>query len=203
MFIDLIDLWLWRALAIFLLLCAASGTLLALLLIFKPQQLECINRIANRWISTRHLSQLLDRSFSIESWCYRHHRALGMLVVSGAGYILIYFGLLFDRSAVVQHWSRYAPDSLSGVLLDSLVLGSLSGAAVAFSAGLFLWLRPSMLRGMEAGANRWVSSRRATKSLEIPREQVDRFVVQHAHRIGWLMLLASIYLFLIMLRLLL
>lgn len=202
MFIDPINLLLWRTLAIFLLAVSASGSLLGLMLIFKPQLLERVNRIANRWISTRHLNQFLDRSYSIERWCYRYHRVLGVLVVLGASYVLIHFSMLFDKHAAMQRLSRYVPDSLSDVLLDSLVLSALTGATVALAVGLFLWLRPSMLRGMEVGANQWVSSRRATKPLEVPRDQVDRFVVQHAHRIGWLLLLASIYLFFIMFRLL-
>lgn len=203
MLIAPVELLLWRALAVFLLLGSVSGLLLALLLIFKPQWLERVNRIANRWISTRHLNQFLDRSFSIEHWCYRHHRLLGVTVMLGAGYILCYFGLLFDKAAAMGHLSRYLPSSLLDALLDALVLSSLSGAAVAFAVGLFLWLRPSMLRSMEIGANQWVSSRRATKGLEIPRDQVEHFVARHARRVGWLLLLASIYLFFIMFRLLL
>jgi hypothetical protein len=56
-------------------------------------------------------------------------------------------------------------------------------------------LRPSLLRGMEEESNQWVSSRRATRVLEIPRDDADRFVMRHAQRAGWLLLLASIYLF--------
>lgn len=201
MYIDPFDAWLWRSLAIFLLLIACCGTLLALLMIFRPHWLAPVNRIANRWISTRHLSQLLDRSFSLEYWFYRHHRTLGIAVIIGACYILAYFGLWFDRYNALRHLSRFVPVGVVEGLLDALVLSALTGATVALAVGLFLWLRPSMLRDMEVQANRWVSSRRATKALEIPRDRVDRFVAYHARRIGWLLLLASIYLFFIMLRL--
>lgn len=203
MLVDPVELLLWRGLAIFFLFGSISGLLLAWLLIFKPQLLENINRIANRWISTRHLNQFLDRSFSIEYWCYRHHRPLGVAVMSGAGYILFYFGLLFDKDATMRHLSRYVPGRLLEGWLDALVLCSLTGAVVALAVGLFLLLRPSMLRGVEVHANRWVSSRRATKGLEISRQHIDQFVVRHARRVGWLLLLASIYLFFIMFRLLL
>lgn len=201
MFMDMLDVLLWRSLAIFLLWVAGCGVLLALLLIFRPGLLEPINRVANRWVSTRHLSQILDRSFSIENWCYRYHRPLGVVVLLGAVYILAYFGLWFDRHLAMQHLSRYVQGGLLEGLLDALVLSALSGAVAALGVGLFLLLRPSMLRNMEIEANRWVSSRRATKALEIPRDRVDRFVAYHARRVGWLLLLASIYLFFIMLRL--
>lgn len=199
---DLIDTLLWRALAIFLLFGALSGIALGLLLVFWPQLLERVNRVANRWVSTRHMDQLLDRSISIEGWFYQHHRALGGLLVCGAAYVLIYFGFLFDKAPTLQRYSQAVPAQLLDGLLDALVLAALTGATVALLAGLFLALRPSMLRGIEEVSNQWVSSRRATKVLAVPHDQVERFVARHVRRVGWLLLLGSIYLALILLRVL-
>lgn len=200
MWIDTIWISLWQALAIFLLAGALSGIVLALLLILRPQLMARANRTASRWISTRRMNRLLDRSIDIEHWFYRHHRMFGMLAVFGAGYILLYFGMLFDKPAVMRHLSGRLPEILLEGLLDALVLASLTGAAVALFVGLFLWLRPSLLRGVEEDANRWISLRRATRLLDLPRGTVDRFVANHARRIGWLLLLASIYLSFAMLR---
>ena len=78
------DIFLWRALAIFLLMGALFGVALALLLIVRPQLLERVNRLANHWVSARHIGKALDRSISIEAWFYQHHRAAGMVVTLGA-----------------------------------------------------------------------------------------------------------------------
>ena len=196
------DIFLWRALAIFLLIGAAFGVALALLLIFKPQFLERVNRVANRWVSARHIGQAMDRSVSIEHWFYQHHRAVGIVAVTGAIYMLVYFGMLFDKASMLRHWSNKIPPKLLDGLLDALVLSALVGAAVALLVGLFLWLRPSQLRGIEAGANKWVSTRQATEKLDEAHEHVDRFVARHAQRVGWLLLLGSIYLFFAVFRLL-
>ncbi|MDD5385005.1 MAG: hypothetical protein PHG89_09015 [Gallionella sp.] len=197
-----VNIILWRSLAIFLLIGALMGVAVSLLLIFKPHLMARVNRVANRWISTRHLDQLLDRSVSIEQWSYQYHRPLGMLITFGACYILVYFGLLFNKASALQRLSGYVPVRLLDGLLDALALASLSGAAVALFVGLALWLRPSMLRGIEESANQWISSRRATRVLDIPRDQVERFVAGHAQRVGWLLLLGSIYLFFAVLRVL-
>jgi hypothetical protein len=193
-------IFLWRALAIFLLIGALLGVVLALLLIFKPRFLGRLNRVANRWVSTRHINRWLDRSVRIEHWFYQHHRAAGVVIVLGASYILIYFVILFDKAYTLQRWSGMLPVKLLGGLLDALVLGSLVGGAAALMVGLFLWLRPSLLRGMEEGANQWVSSRRVTKMLDVPHGQVDIFIVRHAQRAGWLLLVGSIYLFFVTFR---
>ena len=199
---DPTDIFLWQSLAIFLLIAALLGILLGLLLTFKPDLMERINRVANRWISLRHVERMLDRSFSIEHWFYRYHRLLGIAIVLGATYILIYFGFLFDKAYALQHLGSKAPARLLDILLDALILFLLLGAAVALVAGLIVWLRPSLLRGFEEGANQWVSTRRATKVLDVPHDQLERFVTRHARQIGWLLLLGSIYLFFAMFRVL-
>ena len=196
------DIFLWRALAIFLLVGALTGIAVSLLLIFKPHLMARVNSVANRWISARHLSQLVDRSIGIEQWFYQYHRPLGILVTLGAGYILGYFGLLFDKTATLRSLAGHVPVRLLDVLVDALVLASLTGAAVALFVGLALWLRPSLLRGIEGESNQWVSSRRATKVLDVTHGQVERFVTHHAERVGWLLLLGSIYLFFVLFRLL-
>src|ERR1039458_7777310 len=179
MLTDPVYIFLWRALAIFLLIGALLGVVLALLLIFKPQFLGRLNRVANRWVSTRHINRWLDRSVRIEHWFYQHHRAAGVVIVLGASYILIYFGILFDKAYTLQRWSGKIPAKLLDGLLDAMVLGLLVGGAAALIVGLFLWLRPSLLRGMEEVANQWVSSRRLTKMLDVPHGQVDLFIARH------------------------
>jgi hypothetical protein len=200
MLADQLSLLLWRDLVIFLLLSAVLGMLLGLLLLFKPQMVERLNRSANRWISTRHLNQWLDRSINIERWFFRHHRATGGAIVLGAVYILIYFGILFDKANMLQGLRGMLPDILLDSLLDALELGALIWCVVALIAGLVIWLRPSLLRDIEKEANQWLSLRRATKILDVQHSEVDHFVMHHAQRIGGLMLLSSIYLFIVLLR---
>ena len=199
---DLLNTLLWRNLAIFLLAFTALGVLVSVLLIAKPQILDRFSRVANRWVSARRLNQFLDRSISIEHWFYRHHRAFGAVVMMGSLYIFIYFGVLFDKAYALQNLSWKIPSKPMAGLLDALVLSSLTGATVAFLVGLFLGVRPSLLRGIEEGANQWVSSRQAIKMLEIPRDQVENFIARHAQRTGWLLLLGSIYLFFFIFQLL-
>jgi hypothetical protein len=87
------------------------------------------------------------------------------------------------------------------VAIDSLVLIALTCGVVSLLVGLFLWQRPSMLRGVEEGTNRWISTRKATKFLEIPRDDIERLVEEHAPRIGWLLLLGALFLIFLLSRL--
>lgn len=199
---SLTGVFLWQALAIFLFIGALLGILLGLLLIFKPHLLERINRIANRWVTARRATKWLDRSISIERWFYQYHGAAGIAIVLGAVYIFIYFGFMFDKPYALQHLGGTVPPRLLEGLLDALVLSLLTGGAAALMVGLSLWLRPSLLRGMEAESNQWVTFRQATKAIDVPHDDVDHFVARHARQVGWLLSLGSVYLLFAMFRLL-
>lgn len=118
----------------------------------------------------------------------------------GSAYVFIRFSFLFDQAYTLQRWSSMLPAKMLQALLDALVLGALIFSAVTLLLGLLIFFRPSLLRGLEQQANQWISLRRATKMFDVSRGQVDIFVVRHAQRVGWLLLLGSIYLFFVMLR---
>ena len=75
-------------------------------------------------------------------------------MVVGAGYMLVYFGLQFDRAAALKNLSVYGLNHLLlDLLLQAKVLIALAGAAAALVIGLFMGLRPSLLKGVERLSN--------------------------------------------------
>lgn len=199
---QLVEIFFWRILAIFLAISAFTGVSLGLLLIFKPHHFERVNHTANRWISLRKFSRVFDRSVRIEHFFYRHHRVMGMSIVFAACYIFIYFGTLFDKAHAVQHLAYMFPPQLLDVSLDVLVLSLLTCGAMVLLVGIFLWMRPSLLRGMEEEVNQWITLRKATKFLDVSHYEVEFFMLRHLRRVGWLLFLGSAYLFFILFGLL-
>lgn len=66
----------------------------------------------------RHISEWADHTINIERQLYWHHRPLGLFMVLGAGYMLVYFGFEFDRASALNSLSAYMPNKL---LLDLLL----------------------------------------------------------------------------------
>ncbi len=194
------ELFLWQSLAIFLLLWAMLGVVVAVLLITQSDWLVRINRWANRWVSTRGLGILMDHSISLEHWFYQHHRVFGGAVVAGALCLFVYFSAFFDKTAALRDWGRHYSPQFVEAGLDALVLSVFCGAALALIVGVFLWLRPSLLRGMEGRANQWVSLRHFTKPLDTQHGNLDQFVLRHARRMGWMLLLGSLSLLALLIK---
>ena len=187
--------WLLQSFVIFLIAGSYAGIVVGALLLLRPQSLQRASQKLNRWISTRHLDQSLERTFNLDPWFYRYRRIAGALTLLGAFYVIYYFTVDIDRADTVSGLARHfhMATSLVGGLLDALVLSALTGAVFAAFVGSFMLLRPSLLRDFEQVANKWVSLRRALKPMEITREGVDNYVYQRARHAGILLVLGSLY----------
>jgi hypothetical protein len=194
------DLVFWQTLATFLVAGALAGVALGGLLILKADKLHAINRLANRWITVDHIGHALDKQVSVEHWFYRRHRLLGAFILFGATYMLVYFGMLIERGELIRKLTTRMPPNLAEGLADASVLLALSGGVVALSVGLFLYFRPSLLKDVEQHSNRWVSGQRVIEPLDVRRDYIDQFVMRHAQRAGWLLVLGSVYLLILLLR---
>jgi hypothetical protein len=191
----LVESLLLRSAVLFLIVGSLAGLIVGALLLLNPHRLRVISKILNRWVSTRHLNQALDRTVEFDRWFYRYRRASGGLILLASGYILYSFTIGLNRASVIIGLARRfnMPTALVGGLLDALVLSALLGALFAAFVSLFLLLRPSLLRDFEQVANRWVSLRRGLKPVEIPREGVDEYVYKYGREAGVLLILGSLY----------
>jgi hypothetical protein len=191
----LIHSWLLQSFVIFLLVGSLAGMAVGVMLLLRPEGLQRVGLKLNRWISTRHLDQSMERTINLDPWFYRYRRVGGTFIFFGAVYVLYYFTVSMERANAIGDLAGYfkLPASLIAALLDALVLSSILGALCAALVGLFLILRPSMLRDFEQVANQWVSLRRAMKPMEIRREGVDEYVFKRARQAGILLVLGSFY----------
>ncbi|ADE12830.1 hypothetical protein [Sideroxydans lithotrophicus] len=196
-----IQSWLLQCFVIFLIVGSLAGMVAGALLLLRPQSLQRTNSLLNRWVSTRHLDQSLERTVALDPFFYRHRRASGALMLLGALYILYFFAVRMDRPEMIGGLARSfkMPVQLVSGLLDALTLSALTGAMFAVAISLFLLLRPSLLRNFEQGANRWVSMRRALKPMEMQRSGMDEYVFKYSQQAGILLVFGSLYVLVILL----
>lgn len=187
--------WLLQSAVIFLIAGSLAGIVVGTLLLLRPQSLQRVGQFLNRWISTRHLDQSLERTVDLDPWFYRHRRTSGAFTLMGAVYILYFFTVKLDRANAIAGLSRYFnwPALAAGGVLDALVLSAMLGALFSAFVALFLLMRPSLLREFEQGANQWVSLRRALKPMEMPRKGVDEYIFRHSRQAGILLVLGGLY----------
>ncbi len=179
----------------FLIMAGVAGLLGSAVLMLRPDWLVVFGRYANRWISTRKYERAIERAIDFDRWFYRHARSGGVLLLSGACWMVLYFTVYFDKARLAAILSAGNASALREMdrLLDGAVLLALAGGVFAAMASLFLLLRPSLLRDFEQDANRWVSTRRALRPLDIEHGELDDYVLRHYRVIGVLLLFASLF----------
>ncbi len=191
----LIASWLLQSAVIFLILGSIAGMAVGALLLFRRERLHPINTLLNRWISTRRFDRALERRITLDPWFYRHRRITGGLLLAGALFVMYYFSIQLDRAEAVAGLARRLawPTPLAEAMLDALELVALLGALGAALAALFILFRPSLMRGFEDQANQWLSLRKTMKPLEIPHDDLERYVERHARQFGIFLMLGGLY----------
>ena len=182
-----------KALLIFLLLGSAFGTVFGVGIAVRANWCVRMNELMSRWISTRLMLKPVEVPRDTQRALYRHHRLLGALVLAGAAYALAVLATLPDlRGLAVQLAKRSNPHVME-VYLRAGWAFLLVGNAAALLAGLALLLRPSLLKGVEAWANRSISLRSVGRFLETMNYAPDRLVQTYPRVAGTLIAVGSLW----------
>lgn len=171
---------------------AVLTAITGLLLLLVPGWLLRLSERLNVWIDTSSWFRKLDEPHQLERLFYRHHVVMGALILAGSLYSLWFIWRLQGGELLVLFpaaANRVLLEILQSVLIHVLLLGNL----LALVIGLVVIVRPSLLKGLESRANRWVSSDRALSSLDKRVDVADRIIPGYPRLLGLLILLGSLY----------
>lgn len=158
--------------------------IIGVMMLVAPKQLSALSRISNRWISTRKMTKSLEKPRSSERVLLRYPRVLGVILLASAALILIK-GAIFVTGMSTADGGRLLSLLYPGAnvstgawesLWVSLVAFILLGAVLAVVVGLMSLFKIGKLKHWAKYVNRWVSTRRATKPLDVPHYHLDKLV---------------------------
>ncbi len=177
-----------------LLLSLALGLLLAamvgLLMLMQPGRLFAINERWSRWVDTSGQFEALDRPYSLERIFYRYHAVAGSLITLGSSFVLWQWTFAYQRNGVFSmlgaRWAR--PELNWAVTAGEWIVVGLH--ILILVIGLIILLRPSLLKSLESGGNRWHRPEVA-RALDRVYSPVERAFELHPRLAGLTLLLAS------------
>lgn len=173
------------------LLIACFAYAIALLLF--PSATLGMSTALNRRYSSRRALRPLELPRTTEPFFYRHHRAVGGLLLAG---VIVFFPLFvfgYPGDTVLAAIARQTGSAFAGAIVDAAE-GFLVGANVLIGLfALVMLVRPSLLKPLEAWANRWISTRQALREAEQSHEPVDEFFTRHPRVGGVLVLAGTVY----------
>lgn len=185
--------WLLDAATLLGLAFLAATAIYGLLLLILPRKALGVADRLDRQHSARRSMRPLEVPRVTEGFFYHHHRITGALLLAG---VLAFFLLrLFDypRDSVLARLAASVSSPLATALLDSFDIFFMAANALIGVLALVILFRPSLLKPVEAIANRWLSTRRALRGAEQSHTPVDRLFARHPRLGGLVVLLGSGY----------
>jgi len=135
----------------------------ALLLVTPRSSLELQSGPA-QWLLRADIGAFFNRRFAIERSVYRRHRIVGAAVLAGATAALVLLVLAVSNpySMGLRKVLGMLGFRVAVAAIGALVLGLLL-------AGFCLIVRPSMLKGFESAANRWIAPLPSGSAIDLSR----------------------------------
>lgn len=171
-----------------LLACLRGGLALSALwslwLCVAPGAARRFAAAADRWVATAAWFNRLNRPLDTTRWFYRHHRAAGLLIGTGAAYALWRWFSAYRPGAAValldRRWVSAGMDWL--VPAFEWIYLIFNGAILAFAA--IVLVRPSLLKGPERIANTWIDGPEAQHVLDRTYDPLSAIVWGRPRLVG-------------------
>ena len=193
-FVNLVVKTLGPVVYIVLLVGAALGLVLGVLLLVDSARVMRWNHALNRWFSTREAADAMERPVEVKRAVYRWHRVAGVLVLAGALFTLDALVFGFKANALARAFRDIGNPALLNLLFETARIFLIVGNLAAFLAAAVLIFRPSLLKGLERWGDRaYATGPGASTALEVMRYQPDDFARAKPRLVGTLLVLGSLY----------
>ena len=131
----------WASVFLAIIGAASASAGVSLLLMAASQSLAGLMK--------NNLLEVFERPRRVERFIYRHHRLFGGAIAAAALLLLVFMGVDPYRMVETNVW-RFAPGAQATLIA---VYGLIVFALII---GIYVGIRPSALKGVEALANRWI-----------------------------------------------
>lgn len=170
--------------------------MIGLLMIVQPVLIIRLNKKANKvgkGKSFRSSTKFLEEKSNIDPLFYKHHRMVGVIIILMSSYILYYFSMVYDETAITGLLTGTENAFLIDILINTLRVFMLVCSVFILMIGFVISIRPSLIRKVEVIANQWISTRQGAKALSVERNQVNNIFYRYPRFTGLIIVTLSLY----------
>lgn len=186
-FIEIASYSFW---AVLLAVCAAAFVL-GIALLIKPHSLLRGGQRIKRWFAAQGPVSRLQAPIKIERYVYRRHRFFGALILSGALFTLYSLIYRYNEAATISAYAAYFNRTVVEWVAESATAFLAITGVCAALIGAVMLIRPSLLKSIEAWANRRYPSPVNGKLLNVMKNS-ERLATSYPRLTGFLLSLVSL-----------
>ena len=184
---------LWTLLKYLWILGMATLVVVGIWAIISPKTFLAFNRSSGHLIGIKCIGdQQPAKTHFIDGVIYRFHYIVGAWMILASVAILYYVFAHFDPVFFITNARDVESITLMTILADSLVAMICVAGIIGLIVGSIVFIRPSVLKPVEAWANRWTSLNWMSQYTERNILSMDKWVGQHTRLYGVLVLIAAV-----------
>ena len=164
-----------------------------LALILFPAQVLAWGNSVNRWISTTAFFGALDLSRDHERFYYKYHRFFGGSIMILAAISIYMLAFYTGMDATVASLQKLAVSLFGKWLLETCYYILIGLCGLALVAGLVIFVRPSLLKSLEAWSNRWIDTQGPLQRFDVVHEIPTNILPGKPRLFGCFVLLGALY----------
>lgn len=189
-----LSIWQEVILLILLVGCAVAF-MVGLGLLLVPRWVLYLNRIGDRWFSSRRLLHCVSEPVDFDRWVFKHRRLFGFFLLILAIMTIVQLVWGYDSVRTVRVFGQYFNIEIVRLIEQIVYLLVCVGTGVGLIVGCLLLLTERGALLMTLKKSHWYSSRTATKFLETPYHYrgPERLASTHPRLLGILLILGSFY----------
>jgi hypothetical protein len=150
------------------------GMTLSLMLLFAPRTARNLSNVFNRSLDVDRKLGFLDRDIPTENLVYGHPLLVGVLLLTGSGFALLFFLLKFDAPHIARIFFGAPPKSGFGeITFQTIAWVGRTACLFGVMAGIGLILAPLKLRAVEQRMNRWIETSGWIEKVNRPVRSLD------------------------------
>lgn len=180
---------------LFTLIMGISGLILSLFLLLAPEALQSLSGRFDYWFHVDEKLAFLDRHLKTDGFVFRHHILLGISMIGGSVFFLVFLFLKLDVARLLDiffNGSRLQP--VAEVLVSALIiLGKLSGF-IGIVLGTLLIFAVGSVMGLETRMSAGMTPQPVIDKLNQFNDGIDRVFLRYPVVLGLFGLAASVFL---------
>lgn len=188
--------WLYVAGISITIVLAGLALMVGIGLLTVPHRMRETMRAANQKYSLRRALKPVEIPRDADRLIYRHHRIVGALLAVASAFFLFVYLTESPQASYIEWFQRHFRSNAFSATLTGLAGFLAIVNLLAFILGVVLFVRPSALKPVERIANRWYSTRQATRALDREFETMDSAVMRHPRLTGGLIIVGAFYILL-------
>jgi hypothetical protein len=170
------------------------GITFSFILLISPALTTSLSNVFNNYIDVDDKIAILDKGIQIDDFFYTHHFSIGICLIAGSLFSLIFFLFEMNMSGFANIFFAMGKSSIvielsflffSWILKISCVIG--------FVMGIMLVLAPGKVREFEKKMNSWFETQTLVSKLNSPARMIDAYFFKYHIVFGMVGLLVSAF----------